>query len=147
MRFGELGWPAAGEGGLLPTLRALTAASAGFGRGTQSAPPLGARIVGLVADYLELGAASGEVDLGTVSQLLRASSAGAPVVDALLRVLESDRGDTTPATQLTTLPATSVLKEEHDPPESVAETEKTVKKMAPAAPSGAGRARRETPEE
>jgi MshEN domain len=149
VRFGELGWPAAGEGGLLPTLRALTAASAGFGRGTQSAPPLGARIIGLVADYLELGAASGEVDLGTVSQLLRASSAGAPVVDALLRVLESDRGDTTPATKITTLPATSVLKDdERDTPEPVAETEKTVKKMAPAAPSSASRARRgETPEE
>jgi hypothetical protein len=44
-----------------------------------------------------------------VSQLLRASAAGAQVVDALLRVLEVDRGDVTPATP-TKLTATSVLK-------------------------------------
>ena len=61
--------------------------------------PIGARIIGAVADYLELGAAATAMpDLDTVSQLLRASPAGAQVVDALLRVLESDRGDKTPAT-------------------------------------------------
>src|SRR5262249_1057856 len=64
--FAELGWPAARDEGLLPILRALTAASAGFGRAHQAAPPLGARIITVVDDYLELGAASGEVDLGTV---------------------------------------------------------------------------------
>jgi len=99
--FGDLGWPAAGEGGLVPILKALTAASQGFGRPSQGAPPLGARIISVVADYLELGAAAGEADLDTVSQLLRASSAGAPVVDALLRVLELDKQeDRTPATVL-----------------------------------------------
>ncbi|HZS36523.1 MAG TPA: hypothetical protein VFF06_06845, partial [Polyangia bacterium] len=144
-RFGELGWPGAGEGGLVPVLRALTAAAAGFGRGAGATPPLGARIVGVVSDYLELGAAGGETDLGTVSQLLRASSAGAPVVDALLRVLEVERGDVTPETKLTTLPAHSVLKEDPSEEAAAGETEKTVKKMAPVAPSG--RARREPPQE
>jgi hypothetical protein len=113
--FAELGWSAAGDGGLLPILRSLTAASSGFGRsgpaGTAPAVPIGARIIGAVADYQELGAAATAApDLDTVSQLLRASSAGAHVVDALLRVLESDRGDKTPATP-TTLPATSMLRE------------------------------------
>jgi hypothetical protein len=99
--FGDLGWPAAGEGGLVPILKALTAASQGFGRPSQGAPPLGARIISVVADYLELGAAAGEADLDTVSQLLRASTAGAPVVDALLRVLELDKQeDRTPSTVL-----------------------------------------------
>jgi hypothetical protein len=142
-RFGELGWPGSAEGGLVPVLRSLTAAAAGFGRGAAATPPLGARIVGLVADYLELGAAGGENDLGTVSQLLRASSAGAPVVDALLRVLEVERADATPETKLTTLPAHSVLREEPDA--TPTESEKTVKKMAPVAPSG--RTRREPPQE
>jgi hypothetical protein len=152
--FSELGWPAAGEGGLVPILRALTAASAGFARsGAASSPPLGARIISVVADYLELGAASGEVDIDTVSQLLRASSAGAPVVDALLRVLESERGDVTPSSGLPApQAATSLLKEK--PSESIPVTvtppdddagEKTVRKAAPTAPSG--RARREPPEE
>ena len=78
------------------------------------AVPIGARIIGAVADYQELGAAATMApDLDTVSQLLRASAAGAQVVDALLRVLESDRGDKTPATP-TTLPATSMLREKHD---------------------------------
>jgi hypothetical protein len=117
--FGDLGWPAAGEGGLLPILRALTAASAGFGRPSHTTPPLGARIISVVSDYLELGAAAGEADLGTVSQLLRASSAGAPVVDALLRVLEGEREDRTPesalSTEVTAAPATSLLKEDVSP--------------------------------
>ncbi|MGZ3426901.1 MAG: GspE/PulE/PilB domain-containing protein [Polyangia bacterium] len=113
--FAELGWSGAGADGLLPILRSLTAASSGFGRlapGAQApAIPIGARIIGAVADYQELGAAATATpDLDTVSQLLRASSAGAQVVDALLRVLESDRGDKTPATP-TTLPATSMLRE------------------------------------
>ncbi|MGZ3408335.1 MAG: hypothetical protein ACXVAN_17920, partial [Polyangia bacterium] len=113
--FAELGWSGAGAAGLLPILRSLTAASSGFGRlapGAQApAIPIGARIIGAVADYQELGAAATATpDLDTVSQLLRASSAGAQVVDALLRVLESDRGDKTPATP-TTLPATSMLRE------------------------------------
>lgn len=110
--FGELGWPGATENGLVPILRALTAASAGFQRGASgSTPPLGARIIGVIGDYLELGAAAGEAELDTVSQLLRASSAGAPVVDALLRVLESEREDRTPKSRLTASPATSLLKE------------------------------------
>ena len=113
--FGELGWAAAGDAGLVPTLRALTAAASGFGRtgagAATTAPPVGARIIGAVADYQELGAAATAMpDLDTVSQLLRASSAGAQVVDALLRVLESERGDKTPATP-TTLPATSMLRD------------------------------------
>jgi hypothetical protein len=145
--FGDLGWAAANEEGLLPVLRALTANAAGFSR-TSSAPPLGARIITVVDDYLQLGAASGEIDLGTVSQLLRASPAGAPVVDALLRVLESVRvSDPTPATTVT---AQSVL---HPPAadESPAKTEKqpeplsedkTQRKPAPTAPPPA-RMRRE----
>jgi hypothetical protein len=140
--FGELGWSAANEEGLLPVLRALTANAAGFSR-TSSAPPLGARIITVVDDFLQLGAASGEIDLGTVSQLLRASPAGAPVVDALLRVLESDRvSDTTPATTVT---AQSVLHapEEPKPPTPAAvplSEDKTQRKAAPPPPV---RARRE----
>jgi hypothetical protein len=116
--FAELGWSGAGADGLLPILRSLTAASSGFGRLAPgaSAPtmPIGARIIGAVADYQELGAAATATpDLDTVSQLLRASPAGAQVVDALLRVLESDRGDKTPATP-TTLPAMSMLKEDDE---------------------------------
>jgi hypothetical protein len=110
--FAALGWSAAGDGGVLPMLRALTAASSGFQRASAGVP-LGARIIGAVADYLELGAASHAPDLGTVSQLLRASPAGAQVVDALLKVLQEERADITPA-QPTTLPATSVLKEVPD---------------------------------
>ena len=114
--FAELGWSGAGADGLLPILRSLTAASSGFGRlapGAQAPTmPIGARIIGAVADYQELGAAATATpDLDTVSQLLRASPAGAGVVDALLRVLESDRGDKTPATPRATLPAMSMLKE------------------------------------
>lgn len=133
----ELGWAAAGEGGLLPILRALTAASAGFGRGGGGAVPAGARIIGAVADYLELGAASGaSADLDTVSQLLRASPAGAQVVDALLRVLEADRGDKTPA-RPTTLPATSMLRhgadedDEPTPPPTLNDSDKTQRKPLP----------------
>lgn len=139
--FAELGWSAAGADGLLPILRSLTAASSGFGRLApgQQAPaiPLGARIIGAVADYQELGAAAtAGPDLDTVSQLLRASPAGAQVVDALLRVLESDRGDKTPATP-TTLPATSMLRErdhENDEPTTpppVSDSEKTQRKPIP----------------
>jgi hypothetical protein len=106
--FGALGWAAAADGGLLPMLRALTATSSGFARASAGVP-LGARIIGAVADYLELGAAAHTPDLDTVSQLLRASPAGAQVVDALLKVLQEERGDITPA-EPTTLPATSVLK-------------------------------------
>ena len=135
--FAELGWTAAGNDGILPMLRSLTAASSGFGRlspGAQApAIPTGARIIGAVADYLELGAAAtAGPDLDTVSQLLRASPAGAQVVDALLRVLESDRGDKTPATP-TTLPATSMLRDEPTPPPD--EGEKTVRKPYPARPA------------
>lgn len=111
--FGDLGWVAASEGGLMPILRALTSASSGFGRasaGPAAAAPIGARIIIIVADYQDLGAAAmAAPDLDTVSQLLRASPAGASVVDALLRVLDSERGDQTPPTP-TTLPATSMLK-------------------------------------
>jgi hypothetical protein len=118
--FAELGWPAAGDGGLVPILRALTAASAGFGRTQQGAPPLGSRIISVVGDYLQLGVAPGEADLSTVSQLLRASAAGPQVVDALLRVLESERPDGEDLgakTQLTAAPATSLLKDVDRPQE------------------------------
>jgi hypothetical protein len=143
--FAELGWSGAGADGLLPILRSLTAASSGFGRlapGAQApAIPIGARIIGAVADYQELGAAAtAGPDLDTVSQLLRASSAGSQVVDALLRVLESDRGDKTPATP-TTLPATSMLREkppadveeeeEPTPPPTRSDDEKTQRKPYP----------------
>jgi hypothetical protein len=126
--FSALGWSASAEGGLLPTLRALTAASSGFSRTGGSAVPFGARIIGAVADYLELGAASQSTpDLGTVSQLLRASQAGAAVVDALLKVLQDERGDITPADPISvptsgasgapvTLQATSVLKHAPETP-------------------------------
>ncbi|HEX9103979.1 MAG TPA: hypothetical protein VF997_17330, partial [Polyangia bacterium] len=120
--------------------------------------PIGARIIGAVADYQELGAAASAgpagPDLDTVSQLLRASPAGAQVVDALLRVLESDRGDKTPATP-TMLPATSMLRDkaaaaapssppsasaakphDHDdeeptPPPTLTDGDKTVRKPYP----------------
>jgi hypothetical protein len=153
--FGDLGWAGANEDGLLTTLRALTATSAGFGR-SGNAPgstPLGARIITVVDDYLQLGVPSAEIDdLGTVSQLLRASPAGAQVVDALLRVLESERiSDPTPATTVT---AQSVLHPPapDEPEEStpspipdpiVVEEEKTQRKMAPTAPPPPARARRE----
>ena len=133
--FADLGWPAAAEGGLVPILRALTAASSGFGRATQTTPPLGARIIGVVADYLELGAAAGEADLDTVSQLLRASSAGAPVVDALLRVLETERGDKSSSsgkTLITAAPATSLLREpDSGETELASDDNKTQKKAVP----------------
>jgi hypothetical protein len=98
--FGELGWASAREGALTGVLRALTAASSGFSRpagvGPAGPSPVGAVIVGVVIEYLELGANTAEADLDAISQLLRTSSrAGAegrgPVVDALLRVLESER--------------------------------------------------------
>ncbi|HWE27416.1 MAG TPA: hypothetical protein VHB97_05405, partial [Polyangia bacterium] len=44
--FGELGWAAAGEGGLVPMLRSLTAVASGFGRASGGQPPLGTRIIG-----------------------------------------------------------------------------------------------------
>jgi len=156
--FAELGWSAASADGLLPILRSLTAASAGFGRLAPGAQPpsipIGARIIGAVADYQELGAAASAgpagPDLDTVSQLLRASPAGAQVVDALVRVLESDRGDKTPATP-TMLPATSMLRDKptatpapatvsaHDqddeepptPPPTMNDGDKTVRKPYP----------------
>jgi len=123
--FAELGWAAAGDGGLLPILRALTAASAGFARpapmGQPASIPIGARIIGAVADYQELGAAAtAGPDLDTVSQLLRASPAGAQVVDALLRVLENERGDRTPASP-TKLSATSMLRDQ--PPTALVDDE------------------------
>jgi hypothetical protein len=98
--FGELGWASAREGALTGVLRALTASSAGFARpagvGPAAPAPVGAVIVGVVQEYLELGANTAEADLDAISQLLRTSSrAGSegrgPVVDALLRVLESER--------------------------------------------------------
>jgi hypothetical protein len=133
--FSDLGWPAATEKGLLPVLRALTANVAGFSR-TSSAPPLGARIITVVDDFLQLGAASGEIDLGTVSQLLRASPAGAPVVDALLRVLESERVSDT-----TTVTAQSML--HPDEPQLAAIPLHEDKTQRKAAPQGKVTARRE----
>jgi hypothetical protein len=131
--FGELGWVAAGSEGLLPILRALTSASAGFGQ-KSGTPPLGARIIAVVTDYLELGVAAGEADLGTVSQLLRASTGGAAVVDALLKVLEAPPGgDAAPGTTVT---ATSVLNPPSDPPAEVpveVSEEPTVRKAIPVA--------------
>jgi Type II secretion system (T2SS), protein E, N-terminal domain len=146
--FGELGWAAAGEGGLVPMLRSLTAVASGFGRASGGQPPLGTRIIGAVADYVELAASATAPDLDTVSQLLRASPAGATVVDALLRVLESDRGDVTPATPMT---ATSMLRDSredggHDddtPPTPTAtapreplDTDKTIRKQMPRKKEG-----------
>lgn len=137
--FGDLGWVASGEGGLMPILRALTAASSGFGRGapgaSSPATSMGARIISIVADYQELGAAATAVpDLQTVSQLLRASPAGAPVVDALLRVLEIERGDKTPPTP-TMLAATSVLKQDlvddEEPTPPPVDPDKTARKPYP----------------
>jgi type II secretion system (T2SS) protein E len=110
--FGELGWTSANEEGILLVLRSLTANAAGFTR-TGAAPPLGARIITVVDDYLQLAASSDIEDLGTVSQLLRTSPAGAPVVDALLRVLESERAsDTTPATTVTEPPVNPTINED-----------------------------------
>lgn len=146
--FGELGWAAAGEGGLVPMLRSLTAVASGFGRASGGQPPLGTRIIGAVADYVELAASATAPDLDTVSQLLRASPAGATVVDALLRVLETDRGDVTPATPMT---ATSMLRDPredggHDddtPPTPTAtapreplDTDKTIRKQMPRKKEG-----------
>lgn len=150
--FGELGWAAAGEGGLVPMLRALTAVASGFGRASGGQPPLGTRIIGAVADYVELAASAAAPDLDTVSQLLRASPAGATVVDALLRVLESERNDVTPATP--TVTATSMLRDgqgsgDDTPPnptpappvprapaESPLDTEKTIRKQMPRKKEG-----------
>ena len=42
------------EGGIAHALRALTAAASPFGRAGAGAAPLGARIVSVCADYLEL---------------------------------------------------------------------------------------------
>ncbi len=149
--FGELGWAAAGEGGLVPMLRSLTAVASGFGRASGGQPPLGTRIIGAVADYVELAASAAAPDLDTVSQLLRASPAGASVVDALLRVLESERNDVTPATP--TMTATSMLRDgqgqgDDTPPtptpspaprapsESPLDTEKTIRKQMPRKKEG-----------
>jgi hypothetical protein len=130
--FGELGWAAAGEGGLVPMLRSLTAVASGFGRASGGQPPLGTRIIGAVADYVELAASAAAPDLDTVSQLLRASPAGATVVDALLRVLENDRGDVTPATPMT---ATSMLREPDEPhPDDDTPPTPTAKAPAPRKP-------------
>jgi hypothetical protein len=143
--FAELGWPAAGEGGLIATLRALTAASAGFGAKDPDAP-IGARVIGAVSDYLELGAASGEPpDLGTVSQLLRTSSAGAQVVDALLRVLDAENRASAGAvevgagaTVVQAMPATSLFDDQaaqasaSDQTPDPAEHETTQRKAVPA---------------
>src|SRR5262249_2162640 len=94
------------------------ATASGFGRSAAGTPPIGARIIGAVADYQELGAAATAApDLGTVSQLLRASPAGAQVVDALLRVLEADRSARTPALPAT-VSATSLLKDKPAPDDS-----------------------------
>jgi MshEN domain len=88
----SLGWSAAGEGGIAPALRSLLAASSAFGvAGSPGPPPLAARVVTACADYLELEfEADKPPDRDTVSQLLRAGPATAPVVDALLDVLDLD---------------------------------------------------------
>jgi hypothetical protein len=91
-----------------------------------------------VADYLALGVQAGDVDLETVSQLLRASSAGAPVVDALLRVLESERVDRAGATQAAA-PATSLLRDSDPTPdtgEHIVPQPAAPSAPAPPAPSG-----------
>lgn len=91
--FEELGWAAGGDDGLLGISRALTATTDGFGK----PPNAGAmqRVVQAVLDYL--GLATTDADLDAVAQLLRTSSAGAPVIDALLRVLRRELSDRTPA--------------------------------------------------
>lgn len=92
----ELGWAGGGEDGLLGIARSLAAASAGYGR-QQPGGPL-ERIVQAVADFLALGGPDGEaIDLEAAEQLLRASSAGSNVVDALTRILRRDLAERTPA--------------------------------------------------
>jgi hypothetical protein len=85
-RFAALGWAALAEGGLGATLRTLAAA-----QGKHPTAPLSAQIVGAVIEVLDLGSVAALADLDAVSQLLRAGHPGrAAVVDALLRVLDSD---------------------------------------------------------
>jgi len=99
--FDELGWAAGGDDGLLGIARALTAESAGFSRPASASPTQ--RIVQAVTDYLALVSAGGDdatlgqSGLEATEQLLRTSSAGAPVIDALLRVLRRDQAERTPA--------------------------------------------------
>jgi hypothetical protein len=96
----SLGWAAAGEGGIVHALRVLTSAASPFGRSSAGPAPLGARVISACSDFLELQEESGGEghlpDLDTVSQLLRAGSGTAPVVDALMRVLEARREATQP---------------------------------------------------
>lgn len=105
--FDELGWAAGGDDGLLGIARALTAQAAGFQQPSHAGATQ--RVVQAVVDYLGLAGAerAGTEQAGVAAtvQLLRTSSTGAPVMDALLRVLRRDVVDRTPAAA-TVLPGT-----------------------------------------
>ncbi|MEO6951968.1 MAG: hypothetical protein ABI321_09160 [Polyangia bacterium] len=95
--FDELGWAAGGDDGLLGIARALTAQAAGFQRPQHAGATQ--RVVQAVIDYLGLvGAERGEsAGVDATVQLLRTSSTGAPVMDALLRVLRREMAEHMPA--------------------------------------------------
>ncbi len=100
--FDDLGWAAGGDDGLLGISRALSAQAAGFARPQHAGATQ--RIVQSVIDYLGLASAERQggdtASLDATVQLLRTSSAGAPVMDALLRVLRRELADRTAATSL-----------------------------------------------
>jgi hypothetical protein len=95
----DVGWAGGGDDGLLGVARAITAQSEGFGR--QAPSGLLQRIAQAVGDFFALGGANGEPvaaeGLDAVEQLLRASSAGADVVHALMSILRRDASELTPA--------------------------------------------------
>jgi hypothetical protein len=95
----DVGWAGGGDDGLLGIARAITAQSDGFGR--QAPSGLAQRIVQAVGDFFALGGGDGEPveaeGLDAVEQLLRASSAGPEVVQALMSILRRDASELTPA--------------------------------------------------
>jgi hypothetical protein len=95
----DVGWAGGGDDGLLGVVRAITAQSEGFGR--QAPTGLLQRVVQAVGDFFALGGVDGEPvaaeGLDAVDQLLRASSAGTEVVDALMAILRRDAHELTPA--------------------------------------------------
>jgi len=97
----EIGWAGGGDDGLLAIVRALTAQSAGFGRGLSPQPKKAGgtvqHVVQVVSDYLALSSNGEAVDLEAAGQLLRASSAGPEVVAALVRVVSRELAERTPA--------------------------------------------------
>ncbi len=119
----EVGWAGGGEDGLLGLARSLTSQAAGFGR--QVPANVLQRVVQSVADFLALGGPDGDsIDLGTAEQLLRASSAGSQVVDALMRILHRDAAERTPA-------AATELPEAQEPKTNVAAAKRRVEAVDP----------------